>query len=305
MTDGLENLWVVLSVAAAGFQTLRFMMQKVLSTATLSPAGATFARFIYSAPIVLVLLAVYLGISAQSLPQMSLQFWVYAAIGGLAQVTATVCTVMLFKARTFAVGVTLIKTEVLLSVLVGFVVLGDVVGLLGAAAIFLGLIGVLLLSKPPESKSRGWGEIWNKGVALGLTAGFLFSISAVSYRGASLELGSQDAALRAGVTLAAVTSMQMIGMALWLWRFDPGQVRAVWRARQTAVWIGLLSLAGSFCWFFAFTLQNAAYVKAVGQIELVFSLVASSLFFGERSTTREILGMSVLCASILILIMGT
>ena len=48
------ELWVVLSVAAAGFQTLRFMLQKVLSTALLTPTGATFARFVYSAPLVVL-----------------------------------------------------------------------------------------------------------------------------------------------------------------------------------------------------------------------------------------------------------
>jgi len=49
--------WIILSVAAAAFQTLRFMLQKQLSIGTLSAGGATFARFAYSAPLVVLGLA--------------------------------------------------------------------------------------------------------------------------------------------------------------------------------------------------------------------------------------------------------
>ena len=78
---------------------------------------------------------------------------------------------------------------------------------------------------------------------------------------------------------------------------------AVWRARRVAVWIGLTSLLGSFCWFTAFTLQNVAYVNALGQVELIFSLMATVLFFRERVSLREWVGMAVLGASILTLVL--
>jgi drug/metabolite transporter (DMT)-like permease len=88
-------------------------------------------------------------------------------------------------------------------------------------------------------------------------------------------------------------------MALWLrWR-EPGQITAVWRSRRIGIWVGLTSMAGSFGWFLAFTLQTAAYVKAVGQIELIFSLMASVLFFKERVTIRELVGIGFLALSIL------
>jgi len=48
------SLWIAVTLAAAIFQTLRFMLQKTLSTTRLSAAGATFARFAYSAPIIAV-----------------------------------------------------------------------------------------------------------------------------------------------------------------------------------------------------------------------------------------------------------
>jgi drug/metabolite transporter (DMT)-like permease len=299
----IPDLWVLAAFAAAVFQTLRFMLQKILATAVLSPSGATFARFFYSAPVILGLLLAYIALTQAEAPAMSGRFWAYGLIGGAAQVIATVCVVTLFKSRSFAVGVTLMKTEVILSVLIGFILLGETITLPALFAITLGLAGVLLLSKPPQIAGWGWRAMWNPGVALGLGAGILFAISAVCYRGASLEIASEDPYLRAGVTLSAVTALQMMGMALWLaWR-DPPQIGAVWRARRVAAWIGAMSMVGSFCWFLAFTLQTAAYVKAVGQVELVLSLLASLFFFGERSTLRELAGMGVLCVSILLLLL--
>ena len=44
--------WIWVTLAATVFQTARFMLQKMLATGGLSAAGATFARFFYSAPIV-------------------------------------------------------------------------------------------------------------------------------------------------------------------------------------------------------------------------------------------------------------
>lgn len=301
---GHLELWVLLSFAAACFQTMRFMLQKVVSTQALTATGATFARFLYSAPLIVLGVGCYVLATGQAVvvPEPA-RFWLFAASGGIAQVMATVAVVTIFKTRNFAVGITLKKSEVILSVLVGFVVLGD--GLSGTAfvAILIGLAGVLFLSPMPQVSGIGWRDIGNRSAGLGLGAGALFAVSAVCYRGASLEIASADAALRAGLTLGAVTSLQLIGMWVWLaWRDHP-QIASVWRARRVAVWIGLLSLAGSFCWFFAFTLQAAALVKAVGQVELVLSVLASVLFFGERISARELIGIVLVSGSILLLVL--
>lgn len=93
-------------------------------------------------------------------------------------------------------------------------------------------------------------------------------------------------------------------MLVWLSLREKGEIARVWAARRVAVWVGMTSLLGSFCWFWAFTLQNAAYVKALGQIELLLSLLASVLFFKEVITRREILGMGLLILSILVLLLA-
>ncbi|UWQ92532.1 DMT family transporter [Rhodobacteraceae bacterium M382] len=297
------SLWIPVAIAAASFQTVRFMLQKVLSTATLSPVGATFSRFAYSMPLILLGLAGYLVVSGRELPTLNATFWMFAAIGGTAQILATVCVVALFKQRNFAVGITFKKTEVIQTAIVGLLVLGDQVSLWGTVAILIGLVAVLVLSKAPDSTGAWWRHLTNRAAQLGLGSGVLFAFSAVSYRGASLELGMLEPAFRAAVTLAAVVSLQAGSMALWLaWRDRP-QLRAVWASRRVGLWVGLTSMGGSFCWFLAFTLQNAAYVKALGQVELILSLLASVLFFREKISAREMLGMALLGGSILALVL--
>ena len=297
------ELWIAVTIGAAFFQTLRFMLQKLLSSSALSSAGATFARFFYSAPLVVVLLGAYFALTETAFPATSLRYWIFALSGGLARILATLCVVMLFKTRNFAVGITFKKTEVIQTALVGFVILGESISQAGLAVILIGLIGVLLLSEMPEMEGDWFRRIRNQASQLGVLSGFLFAISGVCYRGASLEIDSADPLLRAGVTLACVTSAQLIGMALWLRWFEPGQISAVWAARRSAAWIGLTSMVGSFCWFTAFTLQNVAYVNALGQIELIFSLIASVFFFKERITKKELAGLGFLTISILGLIL--
>ena len=49
------DAWIPITIAAALAQTFRFMLQKQLSQTKLTATGATLARFLYSAPLVVVL----------------------------------------------------------------------------------------------------------------------------------------------------------------------------------------------------------------------------------------------------------
>lgn len=294
--------WIIISIAAAAFQTLRFMLQKALSMGALSAGGATLARFFYSAPFIIALASGYLWWSGADWPGYGVRFWAYALTGGLTQILATWCVVALFAHRNFAVGITFKKTEVVQTAIVGFVLLGDRVSMAGMAAILLGLFGVLVLSDNPGG-GGGLRRFTNRAAGLGLLSGAFFAVSAVTYRGATLEVASDDPFLRAVLALAAVTLSQTLAMSLWLrWR-EPGQLGRVVAAWRTAVWMGITGMAGSLCWFTAFTLMNAAYVFAVGQVEVIFSILASVLFFGEKIARKEGLGIALVTASILGLVL--
>ncbi|MGR3639386.1 DMT family transporter [Alterinioella nitratireducens] len=300
-------VWIVASIFAAFMQNLRFLLQRHLKVTTLSTGGATWARFLYSAPLVAVLVLVYAGASGQGWPGTNARFWGFVVTGGLAQMLATACVVALFARRNFTVGITLKKTEVILTAGFGLLILGEAVSAPVLVAIVVGFVGVLLLSDPPKGAVplRWRARIFNAASGYGLASGVLFGISAVGYRGASLALEAGDVMLRASFTLSAATAVQTLILGLWLFlreREEIGKVVASWRVSAL---VGLTSMAGSLGWFIAFTLQTAALVKAVGQVELVFTFLFSIFWLKERSSGKEIAGIALILVSLGIIIAGT
>ncbi|RME16333.1 MAG: EamA/RhaT family transporter, partial [Alphaproteobacteria bacterium] len=198
------ELWILATLAAALVQTLRFSLQKALQREGLSTGAVTFSRFVFAAPLALVLAALLLRVWGAPAPQMPPRFWAMAALGGLGQIVATLATVALFAMRNFAVGIAFTKSETVQVALFSALVLGEAVSPGGLVAILTGLGGVLALSLP---RAGGWA-LSGRATALGLAAGALFGLSSVAYRAASLSLGDGAPLLRAGLTLAAVTSLQ-------------------------------------------------------------------------------------------------
>ena len=297
------ELWIIATLCAASFQTIRFTLQKILADGNLSPLGATYSRFIFAAPWIVLFSLIFLLLTNVSIPDLESQFLLFAVGGGLAQILATVCVILVFQSRNFAVGITLKKTEVILTALVGLILIGEGVSTVSMFLICLGGAGVFFLSKKVSSVDRSNFSILSKSAVYGLLSGLLFAISAVCYRSATLSVVSDLVYLRAGFTLLIVILSQSFVMTIWLALFEPGQIKLVWLERKKGFWVGVTSLGGSFFWFTAFTLQNAAYVKAVGQIELIFSLLITTLFFKERILNREILGMLLIGISALGLIL--
>ena len=303
------ELWIPITIFAAFCQNLRSAVQKHLKGA-LSDTGATFSRFGYGFPVAIAyVLALHFG-AGMAWPEPNLEFVVYGLIGGATQVGATFFLVWLFSFRDFAVGTAYSKTETVQAALFGLVMLGDGVGLAGGVAIFISLIGVMLLSTAKSGLEwrrllLGWTD---RTAVFGMFSGTLFAVSAVCYRASSLSLGDPadpdgpGFLMQAAFTLAFVTLAQTAGMAVWMrWR-EPGQIRAVLRAWRWAGLAGLAGVVGSIGWFTAMTIQNVAYVRALGQIELVFTFAAGMFIFRERSSRLEVAGILLVVAGILILV---
>ena len=290
-------VWVMVTLCAAAIQTLRLLLQKRLRGLGFSTGGVTFSRFFFNAPLVFAGLAGLIIVGGHALVWPPPRFWGFVVAGGVGQMIATFCTVALFSERSFAVGIAFTKSETLLVAVFSALVLAEPVAPAGYAAIVVGLAGVVLLSRP----TAGWGRfgLFNRATGLGLAAGALFGVSAIGYRGATLSIASDSAVFRATAALAAVTLFQSVSMAIWLgWR-EPGEIRRVALAWRSTVLVGMTGMLGSLLWFVAFALQNAAYVRSLGQIELVFSLAVSALFFREKTSVRELLGIALLIGGIL------
>jgi len=269
-------------------------------------SGATMTRFIYAIPFA-ALYAILLHTQAGfDWPTPNWTFAIYTMLGGLTQISATALLVYLFALRNFAVGTTFSKTETVQAAIFGAVVLSDPLSVGAGFAILVSLIGVVALSVARES-SMTLGTIFtswtSKPALIGLASGACFGISAVSYRAASLSLGGEGFLMQAGFTLACVTVFQTLVMTAYLLITDPSELVRVLKSWRISVWVGLSGMAASAGWFTAMTIQNAAYVRALGQIELIFTFAVSVILFKEKPNMKEISGILLVCSGILILLL--
>lgn len=293
-------LWIAATLFAATVQAIRFLLQKRLSMAGAGPVAATFARFVYAPPVLGAGLLVWAA-AGGGWPTVGEGFWPFAVLGGMSQILATILVVATFARRNFAVGNALSKTSVLMAVVVGAILLSEVPSPGAIIAICGCVAGVVVLSS-------GAGVRWRDGLRdvatlYGLGAGAFFAVSGVAYRGASLTVETPDPILRATVTLFFVTLSQSAMLAAWMGLRDRPAMRAVVRGWRTSALIGATSMLGSLGWFTAYTLQQAPLVNAVGQVELILSLLISATLLGETVTRREVLGVALIggCVAALLL----
>lgn len=297
------ELWVPITLAAVVFQTARTALQKHL-TAELTTSGVTFVRFLFGTPLALIYLGVLLLVTGAPVPEPNGRFILFAVLGGAGQIIGNFLLIRLFAHRNFAVGTTYSKTEAVQTALFGLVFFGEALSLAGFGAIVVSVFGVMMISVTHDRASlRGFLGGWTSRVALiGLASGAGFAVAAVAIRAASLSLGAEGFMAPAAYTLVWVTALQFVIMGAYMLYREAGQFRKIFRNFRYSFLVGLSGVLGSVAWFNAMTLENAAYVRTVGQIELVLSLLTSYLIFKERSSRYEIIGMVLIVIGIVILL---
>ncbi|MGD9914802.1 MAG: EamA family transporter [Rhizobiaceae bacterium] len=298
------ELWIPITIAAAFLQNLRSAAQKKLQ-GSLGTTGASFVRFGFGFPLAILYVAVLHYGTGRVLPLLSLEFAGWSVLGGVAQILATILLVHMFTLRNFAVGTAYSKTEPMQAAIFGLILLGETVTIGAVGAIVVGIAGVILISvaRMPLSWANFWAALIGRTAQIGILSGALFGISAVAYRSASLSLGGPDLIMQAAVTLAVVSTFQTIIMVVWMAATDMGEFGRVARAWRSSTLVGLAGILGSACWFTAMAMQQVAYVRALGQIELVFTFAASIFIFKERINRQEVIGCLLIVGGILILLL--
>ncbi len=289
------ELWLGITLVAAFLQNARSLLQKRL-TGKLSVNGATYVRFSYAVPFAWLYCWFLWGGPPTGI---TTGFLAYVSVGAMAQVLATVCLLASFTTGNFAVGTAFSKTEAAQAALFGLIVLGDGLSVPIVGGIMISLVGVVLLSgnfklsmllKPDRA-------MW-----LGLAAGAGFAISAIGFRGASLALETGDYLQRAGFTVLVSVTLQTLVMGCYLAMREPGEITRTFRQWKVAIWVGMIGMVASAGWFTAMTLKNAAVVRAVGQVELLFTVMTSVWLLKERLHIREMVGILAVVLGIGLLI---
>lgn len=298
------ELWIPITIAAAFFQNVRSATQKHLK-GVMGTTGATFVRFGFGVPFALLFVAGLNLFAGYALPAPNTAFVAWTLLGGATQIGATFLLIHLFSYRNFAVGTAYSRTEPAQAALFGLMFLGERVTTGVLAAIAISVVGVMLISVARVKLS--WRNLFasmaSRNAAIGLASGTLFGIAAVAYRAASLSLGGPNFMMQAAVTLAATIVFQAAAMLVWmLWRDRPelGRIARAWRP---SLLVGFVGATASFGWFMAMTLQQAAAVKALAQIEMLFTFASSIYFFKETINALEAIGCALIVFGIVVLVL--
>lgn len=297
--------WILFTVAAAGFQCWRTAKQQKLR-GQLSVNGAGVVRYLYGVPAGALILGLYWLVFGGSVGAFSAVFLAYAAAGGLGQILGTNLLIMSFSSRGFAVGTAYSKTEAIQASVIAIVLLGEHMSWLSWLGIAVSVGGVLYLSLAGRNLSpRGLLEATMQPAAqLGIAAGFCFAVCSVFIKSANFALPGIDPVLNALVCLVVINGMQTVMQGAYLLAREPAEMRRVLASWRDSAQVGALSAAGSGCWFSAFALAPVAMVRAVGQVEILFTLLVSRFYLGERVKSTDRIGALVVVSGVVLVLLG-
>jgi drug/metabolite transporter (DMT)-like permease len=301
---GTVPLWIPITVAAALFQNIRTTMQQKIRH-VLSVDGANFIRYLYGAPLALGMLAFLVWGTGREMPPLSATFLGLVTIAGLGQIIATSLMIHAFTLRNYAVGTVYSKTETLFVALFATFIASEPLTLGSWAGIIVCLIGVMVLTVRGSltNITHILAELRHKGALYGILSGVFFAIAAGTIREASKHLPEGDFMIRGITTLASMNTIQIVLMLAYLGYSDRSQFGKIWVNWRSSVWVGIFSVLGSAGWALAMTLENAALVRAVGQIELVFTFIASHLVLKERPSAGEWLGSLLVIGGVVLILL--
>ena len=298
-------LWVWVTLLAAISQSFRSAQQKNLKY-RLGDFGASYVRFSYAVPFAWIGLLTYTYLFDANLPLLNYKFLFWVTVAGVLQIIFTVLLVKLFSLRSFAAGTAFSKTEVLQAVFFEGIIIGVVVSIQVGLAILLGVIAIILLSvaKGQVTLSNLLSSFFTKQAGLGLASGAFLALCSVCFRAATDALVGDDLIIKAGMTLGISVVIQTVIMGLWMVKNARSELIKSFKGWRGSIIVGFLGALTSFCWFYAFSSNAVAPVRAVGQIELVIALLISIFFFREKPSWKEIVAISLLLISIVLVLLN-
>ena len=294
-------IWLPATLLAALFQAWRTAVQQRVR-AELSVNAAGLVRYLYGLPVGILLLVLYLRWTGSALPALHLPFIAFCAAAGFAQIIGTNLLLMAFQYRGFVAGTAYAKTEAMQGALLSLLLLGERLSLLSWTGIAIGVAGVVALSLGAQRPRLR--DLAQPAALCGLGAGFAFTLTSIAVKLATQTIDNGDLVLAALIALVVVQAGQVVMQGSWLLMNEPGAFRGLWRSRRTSAQVGALASLGSACWFTGFALAPVALVRAVGQVEVIFTLGFSWLYLGERTTRRDIAALLLVALGVALALWG-
>lgn len=284
--------WIVTSILGAFFQNARSSIQKRLNT-EMSLMASTYVRFAFSLPILLTVFLLYFGNFDYFLKAIqNSNFVFYVILASVLQISFTLLFLYLLKFTNFLVGTALSKTEVIQIAFFEFIILRDYLNFYALLGIMISTIGVIIFST--KDLKNIINSFFSKSTVVGLFCGTLLALSVVFYRGSMEFIDFSNKNFdKALLTLFAATIIQTSLITLYLVFFEISEFKKLKSNIKLSALAGLFGFSATISWFYSFSLVQAALVRAVGQIELLFSYISSRFMFKEKIKFIEIVGIII------------
>ncbi len=297
--------WIAITIGAAFVQNIRSSLQKHLR-GKMGTAGATFVRFGFGVPFALLFLSIALTGTGAQLPTLNGGFALWIVLAAIAQILAQVLLIILFTQRNFAVGSAYIRVEPILAAAFGIAILAEAPSMPVVIAVLISVFGVLMITLAHSHVGvlSLATAISKKEAQLGLGSAAIFGFAAVAYRAASLSLGGPNYLVQGGVTLCVAIVLQTLLVGGWIYFRDRQDFQNIFATWRTGLAVGFVGALASFGWFTAMTLEQAAAVKAVAQIEMLFAFATTWFVFKEHMNFREVLGCLLIVTGVVVLMVS-
>ncbi len=295
-------IWLPATLLGGLFQAWRTAVQQRVR-AELSVNAAGLVRYLYGFPVACAMFALYLIVRHDAVPDHGAGFWVNAALGGLAQIVATNLLIMAFGFRNYVTGTAYAKTEAVQGAILAMIMLGEHLSLLTWLGIGVGVAGVLVLSAGGQRLRLA--QIVQPAALCGLGAGFLFALTSVFIKRATLSIETPDKVLAALTTLVAVLALQTLMQGAYVAARERDQLARIFTSWRISGQVGLLAAIGSACWFTGFATAPVALVRAVGQVEVIFTLGFGHYYLREPLARSEVIGLLTVGAGVALALIGS
>lgn len=282
-------IWVAATLIAAAAQTLRNAAQSGL-IGRIGTIGATAVRFVFGLPFAALALA--LAAPHVELPRPGAATLGYAALGAGAQIAATAFMLLTMRGQGFGVATALMKTEPVTLAVIGALLLAEPLGPARMGAIALATAGVLVASG--VTVDARWSRAALRPIATGVTAGALFGLSAIGFRGAILALPEGGFFIRALLVLVLTLGLQALAMVLWMAVADRAGLRGMLSLWRNSLAAGALGAFASLFWFIGFALTPAANVRTLALIEVPLAQILSGRVFRQSVRPGQVAGMAMI-----------
>ena len=295
--------WVLITAIASLSQTLRSVFQKNIIE-DVGVLASAYSRFIFALPFVALLAVLFLDIEEfLILKNLSVKTWFFLVTASICQILFTIILIKLFTLRSFAIGVAFSKTEVIQTTLLEIVIIGFILTSHVLLAIIIGFIGMLFMSKQKLIGNVGHSRLFLQQVILGVSCGIFLGLSSVLYK-VALDSVAIDLIYKKVIVLSFLAlAIQSVLFGAYIANTDEKKnLEKLFNSWKKGLPVGFFGCSATFCWFYAFSLVDATLVRAVGQLEIVFSVLMSYIFYKERITGFELIGMRLITISILALL---